>query len=190
MGATPKKTCGVETADGTSCKRLINRDEEACFIHDEGGTPEGIGAPEGNDNAEGNDGGAPHGNTNAARHGAYMPLDRRLEYIDGRGFGDEYAELYEYYQEKVDDDLLARRLASFRTVHVMVEEEIFTEGFSKEVPYKYDGEIVRQPETGEPYTTKRLHPAFSAWIRASRQTRLLLRETGLTQQNEDDEDPP
>jgi hypothetical protein len=186
MGASKKKTCGVETADGTSCKRLINRDEEGCFIHDEGGTPEGIGAPEGNDNAEGNDGGAPHGNTNAARHGAHMTLDRRLEYINERGYLDVYLSALKEYQDQDQDqnqdkgddedldDTRARRLAAVHTVSLMVSEVLFEDGLFREVPWRDgNGETVTNPETGEPYTEKTTHPAVETYLQTLRECRRL-----------------
>jgi len=186
MSPVKKKLCGAETTGGTACKRLIDRAEDACFIHSGNGPPDGFGAPEGNNNAEGNDGGPPEGNTNAARHGAHMSLDRRLEYINEGGFLDLYLESLEVYRDQHDDpdDTHVRRLAVVDTVTCLVERELFEGGLVerelfegglfREVPLRTDdGDTVTDPETGDPYTESVLDPAVGAHLKLLRRWRRL-----------------
>lgn len=86
-----KPTCGHPTDSGGPCKRTVAEPDKHCFMHTGNGAPSGHGAPPENDNAVGNSGGgAPVGNTNAEKHGAWNdPLKeyKRLggkekEYID------------------------------------------------------------------------------------------------------------
>jgi len=157
MTASPKKTCGVETHDGSPCKNLIDSDEEACHLHDEDGPPEGHGVPEGNDNAVGNEGGAPVGNFNAVTHAARMDAGRRLEYIRDEGWEEDFSRYFRAYKDKTENETAASELATTSVIKDLIEEDLFRNGLWEEVPVTdEDGNEVTDPETGETVTRRRI----------------------------------
>lgn len=78
-----EERCGAETRDGTPCEKYPVAGGTRCRFHGGASTgPRDPSALEANDHAAGNDGGAPEGNTNALRTGAFVPLDRIPERLD------------------------------------------------------------------------------------------------------------
>ncbi|WMT10360.1 hypothetical protein NP511_22610 (plasmid) [Natrinema thermotolerans] len=69
-------------------------------MHEESGSPNSHGAPTGNSNAEGNaGGGAPQGNMNAVKHGAYADNQRFYEDVLDNRLRNLVDEIFEDYVE-------------------------------------------------------------------------------------------
>jgi uncharacterized protein YjcR len=121
-------------------------------MHKDDGTPDGHGAPKGNDNAVNNDGGAPDGNMNAAEHGAYMSFNRRLEFIEQRGLEDIFRSHLQEARQNYETEHKAIRVATTATVEEGLLADLMDSG----------GDDFFDTNT------------LNAWIEVKRQLRLLI----------------
>lgn len=182
--------CNHPAANGP-CGREIADGREHCYLHGDGGsTPPGHGAPVGNDNAVGNSGGgAPKGNMNAFKYGAWcdsgMLYDRlrgeAKEWVDE--LVDSYADRYRENEEEPGEDMM-REFEKLATMHHQIRlamGESLRTGVAggliieREEEREIDGETVT-------VTTRSPHPATTAHLQLSSRRRNQERELNLLPQ--------
>jgi len=107
--------CGdSETTTGDPCRRRVAHPGDRCYLHrDDGGVPDGHGAPT--------------GNFNAVRHGLHMSVEKRVEWFteEQRTWFREYVETY---RRKAENDGEAARLASLAVITDVLERDLIRNG--------------------------------------------------------------
>lgn len=179
MSGDGQPRCGsTDTTDGEPCQNPVSDPDDVCFLHGDGGPPEGHGAPEGNDNAAGNDGGPMPGNDHAERHGLYsdrslyfqrLPDDEQA-WVDGlvdawladAPFGRANIGGVELLRKAAIDEHKRRRANAY-----IREEGVVTEN------------VVGYDDDGDPIVKKEENPANLPLSRLARDTIRTLKELNV-----------
>lgn len=171
--------CHYPAANGP-CEREIADEREHCYLHgDGGGTPPGHGAPVGNDNAVGNSGGgAPKGNMNALKYGAWCDSGMLYDRLEGEAkewvdmLVADYADRYRENEGEPSEETM-REFEKLATMHhqtrLALGESLRTGVaggllIEREEEHEIDGETVT-------VTTHSPHPATTAHLQLSSRRR-------------------